>query len=96
MRFNTPEEVKAWARKAAADDYKKHAVIHIDPDGTKWQVDKNPYCTLGARSDWQRGFGNVPPKSWERPDVNDWDSHYQRGRAMAELLNTVTTTGEQA
>ena len=95
MRFNTPEDVKAWARKAAANDYKKHSVIHTDPDGTKWQVDKNPYCTPGARSDWQRGFDDVPPKSWENPVVNDWDTAYQRGRAMAELLQELQAKGQE-
>lgn len=85
-RFNNPEEVKAWARKAAAADYKKHAVVHVDADGITWQVDKNPYCTPGARNDWQRGFLNAPPRSYELPHFNDWCSKYQRGRAMAELL----------
>ena len=88
-RFNTPEEIKAWARKAAADDYKKHAVIHTDPEGIAWQVDKNPYCTPGARNDWQRGFDNEPPRSYELPAVNQWDTRYQRGRAMAELLDSM-------
>jgi hypothetical protein len=86
MRFNTPEEVKAWAQKAAANDFKKHQVVHVDEDGTTWQVDKNPYCTPGARNDWKRGFLNAPPRSYDRPGFNDWDTHYQRGRAMAELI----------
>jgi hypothetical protein len=85
-RFNTPAEVKEWARKAAANDYKKHQVIHVDESGQTWQVDKNPYCTPGARNDWRRGFLNAPPRSYDRPDFNDWDKHYQRGRAMAELI----------
>jgi hypothetical protein len=88
-RFNNPQEVKAWAREAAAADYKKHERIHTDPDGQQWQVDKNPFCTQGARGDWQRGFNNAPPRSYDRPDFNDWDTHYQRGLAMAELLESM-------
>ena len=84
-RFNTTEEVKAWARKAAAEDFKKHQVVHVDAKGITWQVDKNPYCTPGARNDWRRGFLNAPPRSYDRPGFNDWDTHYQRGRAMADL-----------
>ena len=52
MRFNTPEEVKAWARKAAASDLKKHLITHVDEVGQTWLVDKNPYFTPGARNDW--------------------------------------------
>lgn len=98
MRFNTPEEVKAWARKAAADDFKRHQVVQVDADGITWQVDKNPYCTPGARNDWKRGFLNAPPRAYDRPDSNDWSTHYQRGRAMAELLESMkeTTTGARA
>lgn len=88
-RFNNPDEVKAWAREIAAADYKKHVVIHMDPDGIAWQVDKNPYCTPGARNDWQRGFDNVPPRSYELPTANDWCTKYQRGHAMAELLENL-------
>jgi hypothetical protein len=89
MRFNTPEEVKAWARKAAAEDYAKHAIIHTDPDGTKWQVDKNPYCTPEARNDWQRGFNNEPRREFDHPEHNLWNTYYRRGRAMAELLESM-------
>jgi hypothetical protein len=91
-RFNTPHEVKAWAQQAAAADYKKHTIVHTDPDGTQWQVDKNPYCTTGARNEWQRGFNNAPPRSYDRPDFQDWDTQYQRGRAMAELLESMKAT----
>lgn len=87
MKFSTPEEVKAWARKAAAADYAKHLPIHTDPDGTQWQVDKNPYTTTGARNDWQRGFDNAPPRSYES---NDFCTRYQRGRAMAEIIESQT------
>lgn len=81
--------------KAAANDYKKHSVIHTDPGGTKWQVDKNPYSTPGMRNEWQRGFDSVPPSFHERPDVNDWDTAYQRGRAMAELLQELQAKGQE-
>ena len=89
MRFDTPADVKAWARAAARADYAKHLPIHTDPDGTKWQVDLNPYCTPGARNDWQRGFDNAPPWSYELPTANDFCTKYQRGRAMAELLKGI-------
>ena len=88
-RFNTPAEVKEWARTAAAADYKKHQVIHVDEAGQIWQVDKNPYCTPGARNDWQRGFDNAPPRSYDHPERNQWDTHYRRGRAMAELIDSM-------
>jgi hypothetical protein len=88
MRFNTPEEVKAWARKAAASDLKKHLITHVDEDGQTWQTDKNPYCMPGARNDWKRGFLNAPPRSYEHPDADQWNTHYQRGQAMAELIQT--------
>ena len=91
-RFNNLQEVKAWARTAAAADYKKHERIHIDPDGQKWQVDKNPYSTHGARNDWKRGFNNETPRSYDHPDSNDWNTHYQRGRAMALLLESMKAT----
>ena len=42
--------------------------------------------------DWQRGFNNEPPKSYNCQNFNEWDSHYQRGRAMAELLETMKAT----
>jgi len=75
MRFNTPEEVKAWAMKAATEDYKNHKAHGVD---------LNPFSTDGARNDWERGFNNEPPWSWE--GTLEFDTIYQRGRAMAELL----------
>ena len=74
-RFNTPEEVKAWAAKAAAGDYQRHL---------EHGVDLNPFCTVGARNDWERGFANDPPRSWEL--TLDFDTIYQRGRAAAEIM----------
>lgn len=87
MRFNTPEEVIAWADQAAKHDYEKHLPIHTDPDGTTWQVDKNPYATVGARYDWQKGFNGTPPQPWEGAFA--FHTIYQRGAAMARLLATL-------
>lgn len=90
MRFNTPEEVEAWADKVARVDYEKHVFIHTDQDGTQWQVDKNPYCTQGARNDWQRGFDNAQPRAWE--GTFDYLLAYQRGKSMKRLLSNVEAT----
>lgn len=84
MRFNTPEEVVTWADKCAQADYANHLPVHTDPDGTQWQVDKNPYSTAGARNDWQRGFDGKPAHTWET--TLEYDLAYQRGAAMARLL----------
>lgn len=75
MRFNTPEEVKTWAARAAADDYRRH-IEH--------GIDFNPFCTVGARNDWQRGFNNDPPRSYE--GTLEFDTVYQRGRAAAKVV----------
>lgn len=75
-RFNSPEEVAAWADRAAAQDLERHR---------KFGIDLNPYCTTHARDDWQRGFDNAPPWSWETAD-RAYDTKFQRGRAMARLL----------
>lgn len=77
MRFNTPEEVLAWAEKVAREDidrYRNH------------NCELNPFCTDGARNDWQRGFDNLGPRSYEGP--RDFDTIYQRGRAVARLLES--------
>lgn len=74
-RFNTPEEVKEWAAKAAADDYRRHI---------EYDIDLNPFSTVGARNDWQRGFDNLGPRSYE--SSVDFDTIYQRGRAAAEIV----------
>lgn len=83
MRFNTVDEVREAAEKAARHDYEMHKPVHTDPDGTRWQVDLNPYCTQGARGSWQRGFdGKVLVGLAQRPG---WDFQYQRGAAAARL-----------
>jgi hypothetical protein len=74
-RGNTPEEVLAWAEKVAKDDIRRHR---------EYGIDLNPFCTVGARDDWQRGFNNAGPRSYEGP--RDFDTIYQRGRAVARLL----------
>lgn len=84
-RFNSPEEVIAWADKCAEADLARHLPVHTGEDGTKWQVDINPYSTDGARNDWMRGLRNDPPRPWESP-TRDYDTMFQRGRAVARLL----------
>lgn len=90
MRNYTAAEVVTMADKAAKEDYERHLPIHTDPDGTAWQIDKNPYCTQGARYDWQRGFEGKPANSWE--GTLDFNFKYQRGAAMARLLASLNQT----
>lgn len=77
-RFDTPEQVKQWAAEAAAVDYARH-------------IEKgyglNPYCTEGARTDWQRGFDNAGPRSYDHPTrYTDFCTQYNRGRAAALIV----------
>ena len=44
----------------------------------------NPYSTVGVRYDWQRGFEDLPLRSWER--TFDYCTAYQRGKAAARIL----------
>ncbi len=76
MRFNSPEEVVAWATQAAADDIARHR---------EKGYDLNPFSTAGGRADWQRGFDNAGPRPYELGV--EWCTKYQRGRACAVLLN---------
>lgn len=76
MRFNTPEEVLVWADKVAREDIKRY---HEN------NVELSPFCTQGARNDWQRGYDNLGPRSYEGP--RDFDTIYQRGRAVARIMN---------
>ncbi len=87
MRFNTPEEVRAAAEEGARVDYEKHVVIHKDEDGTLWQVSLNPYCTAGARNEWQRGFDGAERRSWEAS--LEWNLQYQRGAAAKRILESL-------
>ena len=75
MRFNSPEEVKAAADKFAADLYRRHV---------EFGHDLNPYCTPGARGEFDRAFSNLPRRSWDLD--TSWDYRYQVGRAVAELV----------
>lgn len=83
-RFNSPEEVAAWANSAAASDFKRHSKVHTNEDGSNWQVSLNPYCTPGMRNDWQRGFDNAPPRSWE--GTREYDIAFQRGAAARRIV----------
>ena len=74
-RFNTTEEVTQYAKKAAAHDLEMY-INH--------NTDINPFCTVGARSTWDKGFNNTPLPSW---DVDcAWSTIYQRGVEAALLM----------
>lgn len=75
-RFANPDEVRFWAEGAARGDIQRHRELGHD---------LNVYCTPGARADWQRGFDNAPARSWEEP-TRTYDTMFQRGRAVARLL----------
>jgi hypothetical protein len=78
-RYSSPAAVAAVAAAAAREDYHRHSVVHVNPDGTSWQVCRNPYSTPGRRNDWQRGYDDAPPHSWET--TRDYDMAFQVGRA---------------
>jgi hypothetical protein len=84
MQFNrcTPEEVAAEAEQLARDDIRRHR---------EYGHDLNVFSTPGAREDWRRGFENLGPRSYEGP--RDFDTIYQRGRAVARLLEEEKTKG---
>ena len=74
-RFNSPAEVLAAAETWAAELYR----LHVEKGH-----DLNPYCTPGARSEFDRAFSDAPRYSWEtRPE---WDYRYQVGRAVARIV----------
>lgn len=75
MRFNNPEEVKAAAEKWAADLVRRHV---------EKGHDLNPYCTPGARGEFDRAFSDLPRRSWDT--APEWDYRYQVGRAVARLI----------
>lgn len=77
MIFSTPQAVIEWADKAAIDTMKRHL---------EHGHDLNVFSTQGARNDWQRGFDGSLPRSFEL--TQDYDTAYQRGRAIAKLLNS--------
>ena len=76
-QFNTAKDVRTLAEAAAAQDVRKHK---------EHGVDLNPYYTQGARDSWQRGFDWKGARSYEYPDMPDWDFQYQRGAACARIL----------
>jgi hypothetical protein len=78
-RFHSLEEVREWAASVATSDLQRHT--------TKGHG-LNPYCTPGARAQWQRGYDGAQPRSWELPSSYDWCTQYQRGRAAARLIAT--------
>lgn len=67
----------ATPAELAAEDYAKHK-----ENG----VSLNPFSTVGARSEWQRGFDGVPLRSWEGSP--EFSPIYQRGAAAAALLKS--------
>lgn len=74
-RFNTPQECQEMAAKFAAQLVRRHQ---------EKGHDLNPYCTPGARAEFDRAYSNAPRRSW---DINpDWDYRYQTGRAVAKLM----------
>lgn len=75
MRFNSPDEVKEAAQKFAIDIVNRHR---------EKGHDVNPYCTPGARAEFDRAFSNMPRRSFDIDPA--WDFRYQTGRAVAEIL----------
>lgn len=75
MRPNTPEGIKAEAEELAKGDIERHR---------KHNHDLNVFSTPGGREDWQRGFDNAGARGWAR--TVEYDTFYQRGRAVARLL----------
>jgi hypothetical protein len=75
MRFNSPQEVKAAAEKWAADLVRRHL-----EEGN----DLNPYCTQGARAEYDRAYTNQPRRSWDT--APEWDYRYQLGQAAARIM----------
>lgn len=86
MRFNTPAEVVAWADAAAAEDWARTEASKLLEAERGYIIDLNPYCTQGARHDWQRGYDGAPPPSWL--PSNDYDTMYQRGAAVRRIANS--------
>lgn len=79
-RFNSPLEVQVAAEKFAAGLVQRHREKNHD---------LNPYCTPGARAEFDRAYANAPRRSWET--APEWDFRHQVGRAVARIINQ---TGE--
>lgn len=78
MRFNTPEEVCAWADRVAVPAVANHF---------KYGHDLNPYCCPSNRVDWQRGFDGEGPHSWQLGVA--FDVYYQRGAGVRRRMDGV-------
>lgn len=48
-------------------------------------VSLNPFSTVGARHDWQRGYDGAPLSAWE--GLPEFNGAYQRGKAARQLVN---------
>lgn len=75
MRFNSPQEVKEAAERNAASLYRRHV---------EKGHDLNPYCTQGARAEFDRAYANAPRYTWE--GGTDYDYRHQLGRAVARIV----------
>jgi hypothetical protein len=75
MRFNNPDEVKQAAEKFAAEIVRNHFEKNHG---------LNPYCTPGARDEFDRGYANAPRRSWDIDPA--WDFRYQTGQAVARII----------
>lgn len=78
MNFSTPAQVRIWADSAAIDTMKRHL---------EHGHDLNVFSTEGARSDWQRGYDNELPRSFEL--TQNYDTAYQRGKAIKRLIDSI-------
>jgi hypothetical protein len=74
-RPTTPEGIRAEAEELAKDDIRRHR---------QYGNDLNVFSLPMSRANWQRGFDNAGPRSYE--NGVDFDTIYQRGRAVAHLL----------
>ena len=75
MRFSTTSELKEAAEKFAVNLYERHI---------NYGYDLNPYCTPGARTEFNNGLIDSPRYSWDIP--TDWDYRYQTARAVFRLI----------
>ena len=75
-RFSTKEEVIRYAENAAKIDYEYYLLK---------EMDLNPFCTEGARSQWQRGYDNEDCRPFE--NTLDFDTIYQRGKAAKKVVD---------
>lgn len=81
MQFCTAKDCREAAEKRAIELIKLHR---------EKGHDLNPYCTQGARSEFQRAFDNGPFYSFES-QTRDFDFRFQLGQAVARLLNSQKT-----